>query len=140
VPDFEIDLDTTEGLVFEDVEPGVYDAFISDFHAPDDEIVREGPKARYVTPIFEIVGDPEFEGQWLFRNYTVEGEGVGFFTDFWRAATGEELPVGPDEGLQTTLDLSEVIGKEVSIVVEEEEYPEGSGETRSAITEVIPKK
>lgn len=138
-PDFKINLDTTEGMVFEDVAPGVYDAFITDFHAPDGEVVRQGPKARYVTPIFEIMGDPEFEGSWLFRNYTIEGAGVGFFTQWWEAITGEEIPVGPDDGLQAEIDLSEAIGKECSIVVEEQER-EDTGEMQSQITKVLPRK
>lgn len=118
MPDYTIDLDTTEGKSFETPPAGTYDVMLMDFEADKDSgsIVFTGDKSKYIRSVFQIING-EYKDQKIWRNYPITGKGTGFFTEFWELATGEKLPVGEEDGaVMNDLDLSEAIGTQFTAV------------------------
>ena len=115
-----IQIDTTEAFSFELVEPGPYALKVN---AIGD--VAEGPNSKYVTVEFEFA-DPQIAKQAgkMWRNYPITGKGAGFFREFWKAATGEDIPLNT----QIDVDTDEAIGAMVMGNVTHEEY---EGKTRN---------
>lgn len=107
-------IDTTEARSFELAEPGAYEMKI---HSISD--LQKGEKAPYVTVEYEFQ-DPKMDqtcGR-VQRNYPVAGKGAGFFREFWKAATGEDIPIG------TQLDINpdDAIGRPVVVEIAHREY------------------
>lgn len=109
-----VTINTSEALSFEPVQPGPYPCHIKAISG-----VEQGEKAKYVRVDFSFA-DPAVAQRagTLFRNYPIEGKGAGFFRDFWKAATGEDIPVGT----QLDIDTDSAIGRPVICNVENREY------------------
>lgn len=120
-------IDTTEALSFDPIEPGVYAATV-------DEIsdVETGPKARYVWVHFKL-DDPNVarKAGRLRRILPIEGKGSGFFRSFWKAATGEDIPMDT----QIDVDTDDAIGRPVMLQVSNETF---EGELQNVIDRVSP--
>jgi len=110
-----LEIDTTEATSFEPIPDDQYEAQVLEVSE-----VKKGPKAMYVAVTFEIT-DGEYANRRLWRNYTIEGKGVSFFTELWRKATGEELEIG-EAGL--SVDTDDLVGKRIVVITEQEEYEE----------------
>lgn len=110
-------IDTTEAQSFEATEPGPYPMVV-------DEIKDIGPsedKGTIGTWIYFKFQDPALQKKCgrVRKFYTVQGAGAGFFREFWKAATGEDLPIG-QKGLD--VDLDDAVGRPVVVVVDNREW------------------
>jgi hypothetical protein len=108
-------IDTTEAKSFEPLPDDQYECQILEVGE-----VKQGPKAQYVSVTFEVT-DGEYSGRRIWRNYTIEGKGVSFFTELWAKATGEALEIG-EAGLD--VDTDDLVGKPIKVLTEQEEYEE----------------
>jgi hypothetical protein len=125
-----VDLDLTDVKEFAPIEDGPYPASVAEVSE-----VKTGPKSKYLTVTFEIT-DGEFVGRKLFRNYPISGAGAGFFTGMIQKATGVELTPGE----MASYDTDDLLGARCTIVVKNEEYPEGSGDFRPQVDKVLSAK
>ena len=75
---------------FEPAEPGPYPLVIKAMGNPEKK-----EKSTIIEVEFQFE-DPEMDRACgtITRMYPIDGKGAGFFRDFWKAATGQELPVG----------------------------------------------
>jgi hypothetical protein len=85
-------IDTSEAQSFEATEPGPY-------HMVVDEIQDPGPsedKGTFGTWVYFRFQDPALQRKCgrARKFYTLQGKGAGFFREFWKAATGEDIPAG----------------------------------------------
>lgn len=107
-------VDTTEAQSFEAVEPGPYPMTVHSISDP-----QKGPKSTYVEVQFQF-DDPGIQKKAgrARRNYPITGAGAGFFREFWKATTGEDIPIG------TTIDvdLDQALNKPVIAMIENKEY------------------
>lgn len=123
-------IDTSEARSFEPTMPGPYQMLV-------DEVGDPKPSAEKGTLGFLVYfkfADPEKDqvcGR-VQRWYALEGKGTGFTREFWKASTGEDLPIG-QEGLE--IDLDAPIGRPVIVQVGNEPYEgriQNTAETISA--------
>lgn len=109
-----VTIDTNEALSFELVEPGPYGIKVLSISDP-----QKGEKSTYVTVEFGFA-DPEVDrlAGHMWRNYPIDGKGAGFFREFWKAATGEDIPMNA----RIDVDTDDAIGRELVANVVHEEY------------------
>lgn len=121
-----VTIDTSEAKSFELAEPGPYEMSVAAISEP-----KKGANSTYVEVQYAF-SDPKMDQQCgkIFRNYPITGKGAGFFREFWKAATGEDIPVGT----QIDVDLDNAIGRPVIVDVGHESY---EGRTRNAAQKVI---
>lgn len=110
-----VTIDTSEAMSFEPVEPGPYAMRVEKIEGPN-----KGEKSTYMAVTFAFE-DPDVAKRAgsVFRNYPIDGKGSGFFRDFWKAATGEDLPLG-QKGLD--IDTDDAIGRPVIVQIGNREY------------------
>lgn len=122
-----VTIDTTEAQGFEATEPGPYPM----------TIVSAEPKTsgNTGTPML-LVGfefqDPDTAKRCgkVFRNYMLAGKGAGFTRSFWKAVTGEDLPVG------STLDIDtdDILNRDVVVNIKNREY---QGQLQNEVDTVV---
>lgn len=120
-----INLDASDVQSFEQISGGTYEAKIAEVQA-----VKQGEKAQYVPVVFEIT-DGEHMGRKLWRNYTIEGPGLGFFIRDVNKILG---PGTLEAGEITEFDTDDLLEAPCRIVVEEDEY---NGEPTNNVTRVL---
>jgi hypothetical protein len=54
----------------------------------------------------------------MWRNFPITGKGAGFFREFWKAATGEDIPLKA----QIDVDLDDAVGREMIANVTHSEF------------------
>lgn len=111
-------VDTSEAQSFELAEPGPYNMRVHSISDP-----QTGPKAKYVEVQLEFE-DPLTAKRCgrVFRNYPINGPGAGFFREFWKAATQEELPIGE---AAVDVDLDAAIGARIVVDIGHSEARDG---------------
>lgn len=119
-------INTTEAKSFEPLPDDRYECEIVEVS----EVKTAGSGSQYVVVTFSVT-DGEYTDRKLFRNYMIEGPGVGFLMDLWRKATKEELEVGLEE---LEIDTDDLVGSRVVCITEQEEY---EGTTRSTVAKVL---
>lgn len=110
-----VTVDTSEARSFEPVEPGPYAMRVEEIDGP-----HQGEKAKYMAVKFEFE-DPEVakKAGSVFRNYPIDGKGSGFFRDFWKAATGQDIPLGQKA---LDIDTDDALGRPVIVQIGNREY------------------
>lgn len=110
-------IDTSEAQSFEATEPGPYQMLVDqiDDPAPSEQKGTNG------TWIYFKFQDPALAKKCgrVRKFYTLQGKGAGFFREFWKAATGEDLPVG-QQAIDVDLDMG--VGRPVIVSVGNETY------------------
>lgn len=98
-------VDMSEARSFELAEPGLYELIVESLSAP-----KQGEKSKYTEVTFKFA-DPAADQACgtVRRNYPVSGKGAGFFRDFWKAATGIDIPVGAS----IDVDFDDAVGRHV---------------------------
>lgn len=110
-----LQVDTSEAMSFEPVEPGTYECTVSKIEGPE-----KGPNSDYVTAYFEPDDVAVLQRAGHFRKtLPINGKGAGFFREFWKATTGEDLAMGEDE---IDVDTDDAIGRPVVVSITNEEY------------------
>lgn len=116
-----ITLDLSEARSFEPTEPGPYPMVVDSIDGPSKSKPSEkNPNGvNGVTVTFKFQ-DPELDRKCgsVIRWYGIEGKSSGFFREFWKAATGEDIAIG--EVLD--IDTDDAIGRPVTVEIENEEY------------------
>ncbi len=99
--------------------------------------IKSGAKSRYITVTMAVEDGHERAGALCWQNLMVEGKGAGIFLDFLEKCTGEQydLEEYKEEGLD--LDTDELIGTELTVVIKQHEYPEGSGEMKAQVHKIL---
>ena len=112
-----VTVNTTEALSFEPTEPGPYEMHVEKYDPPVKSKDGQGSLGTFIYFQFE---DPSVQKRCghVRRWYPLEGKGAGFFRDFWKATTGEDIPVG------TTIDvdLDDCLGRPVIADITNEPY------------------
>lgn len=110
-----VTVDTSEAVSFEPAEPGPYEMTINKIDGP-----HKGEKSNYMAVEFQFQ-DPDRQKKHgsVFRNYPIDGKGSGFFRDFWKAATGQDLPIG-QKGLD--IDTDDALGRPVIVQIGNRDY------------------
>ncbi len=110
-----LQVNTSEAMSFEPVEPGTYECTVSKIDDPE-----EGPNSTFVWAYFEPEDAGILQRAGNFRKtLPIDGKGAGFFREFWKAATGEDLPIG-EEAID--VDTDDAIGRHVIVSITNEEY------------------
>lgn len=104
-----VTVDTTEARSFELAEPGPYEMTIATIGDP-----RATEKTTVVDVEFSF-DDPKMDqtcGK-VRRIYPIAGKGAGFFREFWKGATGQDIPIGT----KLDIDLDDAVGRHVLVDV-----------------------
>lgn len=111
-----LSLDLREARSFEPTEPGTYPMLVESIEDPKPS-KEKGTLG--VTVHFKFQ-DPSLDQKCgtVMRWYAIEGKGSGFFREFWKAATGEDLPIGE----QFDIDTDDAIGRPVIVQISNEAY------------------
>lgn len=106
-----VTVDTTQAKSFDLVEPGPYEMTIKSISEP--KAPKDDPKGDKGVEVEFAFQDPQLDqaSGTVQRRYPIEGKGAGFFRDFWKAATGEDIPVGT----KLDVDLDNAIGRPVIV-------------------------
>lgn len=109
-------VDTSEAQSFEAVEPGPYPMLV-------DEIADPGPseqKGTNGTWVYFKFQDPAIalKAGRARKFYVLQGKGAGFFREFWKAVTGEDLPLGGP----IDVDLDDGVSKPCIVLIGNETY------------------
>lgn len=112
-------IDATEAQSFEATEPGPYPMTVDEISDPAKSSDPNSSGNLYVWVYFAFA-DPTLAKKCgrVRRAYPIEGKGAGFFREFWKAATGEDIPIG--ETLD--VDLDQAMGASVLVNVGNEDY------------------
>lgn len=110
-------IDTSEAQSFEAVEPGPYQMTVDEIEDPAPSEVK-GTNGTWVYFAFQDPALAKKAGR-VRKFYTLQGKGAGFFREFWKAATGEDLPIGT-QGID--VDLDDGVGRPVIVNVGNETY------------------
>lgn len=121
-----VTLDLSEARSFELAEPGPYEMTVDTISEP-----IKSEKSIGVDVEFKFA-DPKLDQQCgtVRRRYPITGKGAGFFREFWKAATGQDLPVGE----QIDVDLDDAISRPVMVEIGHREY---EGRTYNDATRVV---
>jgi len=109
---------------------GTYECSVHEVRGP-----TKGPKASYLTFIFNVDEDGEYEGRKIFHNTPVEGAGAGMFEELFEKLTGE--PPERDASGDFVFDTDDLIGLTCSLVVKLREYPDNSGEYVTDVKKIL---
>ena len=114
MPRYTIDL--SEAQSFEATEPGVYPMTIDEFEEPK----PSKEKGTLGTMVYFAFQDPAVAKRCgrARRWYALEGRGAGFFRELWKAATGEDLPIGE----KLDFDSDDAVGRPVNVLIGNEDY------------------
>ena len=116
-------INTQDVRTFEPVEPGPYLMNVHSFSEPYESREKKTPMID-VEFAFPDPAMDEKHGR-VRRGLPIKGKGAGFFTDFWKAATGEDLPIGKDGGGEVDVDLDQALGKTVQVLISNEKEENG---------------
>lgn len=107
-------IDTTEALSFEPTEPGPYEMTVDKIEGPE-----KGDNSTYVWVYFQF-DDPAVQKKCghVRRAFPIDGKGAGFFREFWKAATGQDIPLNS----KIDVDLDDAIGRPVIVTIGNREY------------------
>ena len=119
-----ISLKLNEAVSFAPLEDGDYPVDVTEFSE-----VKQGAKASYIAVTLEVEEGHENAGAKLWTNLMVDGKAAGMFVDFINRCKGTDYDVADLDDLD--IDTDELIGSELTAIVKQEEYPEGSGEMRA---------
>jgi hypothetical protein len=109
-----VTIDTTEARAFEAVQPGPYPMKISSAEVKNS---KNGEPMLLVTFTFEDPTVDKRAGSVL-RNYMLAGKGAGFTREFWKAVTGEDIPIGGS----FDIDTDDIVGHPVIVQIGNREY------------------
>lgn len=128
-----VTIDTTEAQGFEPIEPGPYQMKVETITDPEkSKPSQKNPQGVLgLTVTFRFV-DPNFarhNGD-IDRWYAVAGKGAGFIREFWKAATGEDIPLDH----QFDVDLDTALGRVVICQVGNESF---EGRLRNRVERVV---
>ena len=128
-----VGLSLDEAVEFTELEDGAYPVTISEFSE-----VKKGGKSSYITATLIIADGHERAGARCWQNLPINGRGAGIFVNFLNAATGDEMTVAQykEDGLE--VDTDDLIGSELTAIIKQEEYPEGSGTMRAQVKQILP--
>lgn len=121
-------LDASDVEDFTAIPEGTYPAKVVEI-----EDVAKGPKAQYIPIVFQVT-DGEYVNRKLWRNYVIEGKGLFGLIDLINKLLGAGTM---EAGSVTDFDTDNLLDQPCNVVVEEYEYPEGSGEMRNEIKRVL---
>ena len=110
-------IDTSEAQSFEATEPGPYPMLVDEIEDPGPSEVK-GTNGSWVYFTFQDPAIARKCGR-VRKFYTLQGKGAGFFREFWKAATGEDLPIGT---AAIDVDLDDGVGRPVIVNVGNETY------------------
>lgn len=118
-------IDTTEALSFEATEPGPYEMTVDKYEGPE-----KGDKSTFMWIYFRFA-DPALDKRCgrVRRAYPIDGKGAGFFRDFWKAATGVDIPTNS----VIDVDMDDCLGRPVIVDIGNEEY---QGKTQNTVNKV----
>ena len=110
-------VDTTQAQSFEATEPGPYQMVVDEI---EDPAVSQKSGSTGMWVYFKFA-DPTVQRRAgrVRKWYALNGEGSGFFREFWKAATGEDIPMGSDA---FDVDLDDAQGRSVIVLVGNETY------------------
>lgn len=107
-----VTVDTTEAQSFEPVEPGPYPLLVDEITDPE----KSKPSEKNPEGLLGCISYFTFQDPSIARHagrvqrwYALEGKGSGFFREFWKAATGEDIPIDS----RIDVDLDDAIGRPV---------------------------
>jgi len=109
-------VDTSEAQSFEAVEPGPYQMLVDEIEDPGPSEVK-GTNGTWVYFAFQDPALAKKAGR-ARKFYTLQGKGAGFFREFWKAATGEDIPIGAT----IDVDLDDGVGRPVIVQIGNETY------------------
>lgn len=121
-----VTVDTTEAQSFEPTKPGPYSMNVDEIGDPE-----KSKNDNLMVWVHFAFNDPKLAklcGR-VSKAYVLEGPGAGFFREFWKAATKEDIPV--DTKVDVDLDLA--VKKQVVVDVGNEEY---EGRLRNSVNRV----
>lgn len=116
-----VTVDTTQAQSFEAVKPGPYQMLVDEITNPEkSKPSTKNPNGLLGVIVYFAFNDPEIarKAGRVQRWYALEGSGAGFFREFWKAATREDIPM--DSKIDVDLDLA--IQKKVVCTIGNEEY------------------
>lgn len=135
----DLKLDATTAVVFGEVDPDRYLVTVESFMDPK---ASKSSGDHFVTAQCLIVeglnSGEKFKGQRLFQNLMIEGKGAGFFIDFWNKCFPKNKEKHLEAGEVIEVNTDEMIGQQLYIVCESQEFPPSSGEFRTQPTRVLP--
>jgi hypothetical protein len=110
-------IDTTQAMSFEATAPGPYLMKVDEIEDPKPSA---GETKAVGTIIYFAFEDPNLARQCgrARRWYALEGKGAGFFREFWKAATGEDIPLNE----KLDVDLDDAVGRSVMVNIGNETY------------------
>ncbi len=111
-----VSVNTSEAMSFEATEPGPYQMLVDSIEDPKPS-KEKGTMGIMVHFAFQNPAIAQECGT-VMRWYALEGKGTGFTREFWKAATGEDLP--KEENLD--IDLDDPIGRPVLCDIINETY------------------
>ncbi len=122
-----------DAVDFTPLEDGEYPVSVLEFSE-----TRKGEKSSYITVTLEVAEDHDAKGRRLWSNLPLDGKGAGIFVNFINACLGTSYTIEEyrDEGLE--VDTEDLEGAELVAIVKQEEYPEGSGEMRAQVKQLLP--
>lgn len=123
-----ITLDLSEARSFAPAEPGPYGMKIAEYTGPE----PSKEKGTLGISVYFQFSDPKMDQTCgtVMRWYAIQGKGAGFFRELWKAATGEDLPVGQ----QFDIDLDDMLNRDVIAHVSNREY---EGRLQNQIDRVV---
>lgn len=124
-----LNIDLTDAVSFEPVDPGTYEMKVDEISAPE-RSEHKGTLGVWVYFKFLDEARDRRHGRPR-RFYPTEGKGAGFWREFWKATTGEELPLGE---ASVSVDTDDVIGTEVIVTFTADTY---EGRPTSNISDVV---
>lgn len=110
-----ITLDLRDARSLKPIPGGTYTLAVESISEP-----QQGAKAVYVTWVFRVIDDEDYEGRLLYHNTPINGAGAGIFADLYGKLTKQEIDV--DELEELEIDLEDLIGEEILAAVVEDEY------------------
>lgn len=121
-----VTIDTTEAQSFELTEPGPYEMTVEKIEGP-----TKGEKSTYVTVYYKFM-DPSIAKKCghVMRNYPIDGKGAGFFREFWKAATGQDIPLEA----KLDVDLDDAISRPVIVEITHETYENKTRNSADKVT------
>lgn len=125
-----INLKLQDAVAFTTLEDGDYPVTVTEFSD-----VQSGPKSSYVVVTMQVDDGHENAGSLLWSNLMIDGKGAGMFVDFINRCQDTDYDVSDLDDLD--IDTDELIGSELTAIVKQKEYPEGSGEMKAEVKSIL---